>query len=227
MRTLLKATLPVLSLLALSLSGPGAMAAPAPSNPGDSAPPQSDRWSEDAHGVLEAFFSRYNVRSRFDGKAERRRDHGIRIVLEDGASALRGVELVAEKDAFVTFEEVVEHQYATFFVLDKFRMQGRSASLEFNLPSNARFGVVNFQKTPDGTWEIADEEIMRSSSGSRAFYGELYEGVACRDDTEMAFRWNAYESSRGQPYSGKCPGEEFPDVDDYRSVRAMRARSGR
>jgi hypothetical protein len=54
-------------------------------------------------------------------------------------------------------------------------------------------------------------DSYRSSSGARATYGKLYKGVACRDNTEMAYRWNYYTRNGS---GGRCPETMFTEFTD-------------
>ena len=62
----------------------------------------------------------------------------------------------------------------------------------------------------DGKLVFKSEESFRSSSGSRATYARLYGGLACRDGTEMAYRYNFYGRSSE---SGACARPTFPGKD--------------
>ena len=106
------------------------------------------------------------------------------------------------------------------------------ASVTYQTPYNGKYGTFTLSKT-DGNWSIQDHQQMHSSSGARYFYGELYEGVACRDGSEMAKRWNMYKDAVEAAMARRartpedalpstCPGKEFPDVASYKQFKAMR-----
>lgn len=122
-------------------------------------------------------------------------------------------------------------QLAWFVYISKVTLGSDQASVAYQTPYNGKFGTATFSKT-DGQWTVQDHQRMHSSSGARFFYGELYEGTDCRDDSEMAKRWNTYKDAMEaamarRPRSAEsalpstCPGKEFPDVLSYKQYKSI------
>ncbi|MDW5445181.1 hypothetical protein [Polaromonas sp. SM01] len=112
----------------------------------------------------------------------------------------------------LTQQELVEQQQAVFILVTKAYPDPERNALyvDYDIPSNASFGVLKVYPKDGGlVTEVVDS--FRSSSGARATYGKLYKGVACQDNTEMAYRW-AYYVSNGS--SGRCPDKMFTEFAD-------------
>jgi hypothetical protein len=104
-------------------------------------------------------------------------------------------------------------------------------AVSYSTPYNGSYGKVVLARA-NGTWTIQQHDKMHSSSGARGFYGELYDGVDCRDGTEMARRWNSYIDAMAAIREGRkradvealpttCPGREFPDVASRRQMMKL------
>lgn len=149
-----------------------------------------------------------------------------------------GITLPADITAFgqpitiKTRDDVRSEQLAWFVYVSKVTLGPEQASVAYQTPYNGKYGTFTLSKT-DGNWAIQDHQQMHSSSGARYFYGELYEGVDCRDGSEMAKRWNMYKDAVEAAMARRarmpedalpstCPGREFPDVASYKQFKAMR-----
>jgi hypothetical protein len=124
-----------------------------------------------------------------------------------------GKKIMAPSFKHLTRQELVEQQQAVFLLVTNARpdLERNALYVDYDIPSNASFGVLKvFPK--DGVLAAEVQDSFRSSSGARSTYGQLYEGVACRDGTEMAYRWNYYASKRG---SGRCLGTMFTEFDGW------------
>jgi hypothetical protein len=124
-----------------------------------------------------------------------------------------GKKMTSESFTHLTRQELVAQQHAVFLLVTKAAPDPERSALyvEYDIPSNASFGVLKVYPKDGGlVTEVTDS--FRSSSGARATYGEMYEGVACRDDTEMAYRWTYYESKRT---TGRCPGTTFTEFEGW------------
>jgi len=109
----------------------------------------------------------------------------------------------------LTQEQLVAEQRAVFVIVTQLGRQGRDMLVDYEIPSNASSGTLRIQEQ-EGKLVFSTEDSYRSSSGSRATYARLYGGVACRDGTEMAYRYNFYTRSSD---SGACARPAFPGTD--------------
>ena len=130
-----------------------------------------------------------------------------------------------------TRDDAKTEQLAWFVYISKVAFGPEQASVAYQTPYNGKYGTFTLSRT-DGNWTIQDHQQMHSSSGARFFYGELYEGVDCRDGSEMAARWNMYKDAMEAAMTRRartaenalpstCPGKEFPDVAAYKQSKAM------
>lgn len=121
--------------------------------------------------------------------------------------------MVSKSFIHVTQQELVAKQEAVFILVTKAApdLESNALYVDYDMPSNASYGVLKVYPK-DGVLVAETEDSFRSSSGARATYGKLYEGVACRDNTEMAYRWNYYER-RGA--SGRCLDTTFTEFKDW------------
>ena len=106
-------------------------------------------------------------------------------------------------------DQLVAEQRAVFIIVTQLGKQGPDMLVDYEIPSNASSGTLRIQEQ-EGKLVFTTEDSYRSSSGSRATYARLYGGVACRDGTEMAYRYNFYARSRE---SGACARPAFPGTD--------------
>ncbi|MDR7306367.1 hypothetical protein [Rhodoferax saidenbachensis] len=115
----------------------------------------------------------------------------------------------------LTQQELVAQQQAVFILITNTGLDAERNALyvEYDIPSNASFGVLRVYPE-NGVLVAESKDSYRSSSGARATYGKLYDGVACRDNTEMAYRWNYYEDNG---LSGRCLDTMFTEFMDYSS----------
>ena len=123
-------------------------------------------------------------------------------------------------------EQVRSEQLAYFLLISKVEFEDAKAKVQFQRPSSGHLGNLVLEREGE-VWKVADVKQMHSSSLARATYGSLFDGIACRDGTEMAGRWNFYASMSaailaGKPFDYKaeiprvCPGPEFPEVAQAR-----------
>lgn len=112
----------------------------------------------------------------------------------------------------LTQQELVAQQQAVFILVENARPDPERNALyvNYDIPSNASFGVLKVYPK-DGALVAESHDSFRSSSGARATYGKLYKGVACQDNTEMAYRWNYYTRSGS---GGRCPETMFTEFTD-------------
>lgn len=124
-----------------------------------------------------------------------------------------GKKMQSQSFIHLTQQELVEQQQAVFILVEKARPNPERTELyvDYDIPSNASFGVLKVYPK-DGVLVVESLDSFRSSSGARATYGKLYKGVACQDNTEMAYRWNYYERSGS---GGRCPDKMFTEFTDY------------
>jgi len=124
-----------------------------------------------------------------------------------------------------------EEQLAWFLYISKIESTPDGLTLAYGKPYNGKSGTV-ILKNAGGVWEVADHKQMHSSSGARYFYGELYDGVKCRNGSEMARRWTMYvdvidamTAKRARTPEAdlptKCPGDTFPDVLSYQQMKKL------
>lgn len=120
-----------------------------------------------------------------------------------------GKKIKSESFAHLTQQELVAQQEAVFILVTNAYpdVERNALYVDYDIPSNASFGVLRVYPQ-DGVLVAEVKDGYRSSSGARATYGKLYEGVACRDNTEMAYRWNYYERKGA---SGRCPDVMFTE----------------
>ena len=124
-----------------------------------------------------------------------------------------GKKMTSQSFTHLTQQELVAQQQAVFILINKAYPDPEHTALfvEYDIPSNASFGILKVH--PKAGVLIAETtDSFRSSSGARATYGKLYEGVACRDDSEMAYRWNYYERNSS---SGRCLDTMFTEFTGW------------
>lgn len=157
------------------------------------------------------------------------------IVVDSGVPVLRTVLVSGRPAIIMSRAKARDEQRAWFISLHSVEPTPAGLQIIYGTPANGYSGsvVVDWNGSE---WVVKSREESHSSSGARYFYGELYEGVVCRDGTEMAQRWTAtldfMELVRTrQPIpnnlpktSGICPDREFPDVVTYRQIKQMRRR---
>lgn len=124
-----------------------------------------------------------------------------------------GKKIQSQTFTHLTQQELVAQQQAVFILVEKARPNPERTELyvDYDIPSNASFGVLKVYPK-EGVLVVESLDSFRSSSGARATYGKLYKGVACQDDTEMAYRWNYYERNGS---GGRCPDKMFTEFTDY------------
>ncbi len=126
-----------------------------------------------------------------------------------------------------------DEQRAWFVYLGSVTQTPEGLQLRYSKPYNGQGGTVTL-KLEDGAWKAVSNSKMHSSSGARAFYGELYDGVKCRDGSEMALRWNGLidaidamrtrrERKSDADLPKSCPGDSFPEVAAYRQMKMLLA----
>jgi hypothetical protein len=152
------------------------------------------------------------------------------LVLGDAAPAVAGAVAFGVPVTVMSKTQARDEQRAWFIYLAKAESGPEGLALSYDQPSTGMFGKLVLARGPEG-WTVKTHDKAHSSSGARYFYGQLYEGVACRDGTEMAERWNEYAAAMARISAGKnpfaasgpvartCPGKEFPEVAAYRSMK--------
>ena len=123
-----------------------------------------------------------------------------------------GKKMQSQSFIHLTQQELVAQQQAVFILVDNARPDPERNALyvNYDIPSNASFGVLKVYPK-DGALVAETHDSFRSSSGARATYGKLYMGVACQDNTEMAYRWNYYARSGS---GGRCPDKMFTEFTE-------------
>ena len=130
------------------------------------------------------------------------------VVLLEGKALPLGPQLLSTATwRVLTQEQLVAEQRAVFIIITQLGRQGPDILIDYEIPTNASSGTVRVQDQ-DGKLVFKSENSYRSSSTSRATYARLYGGIACRDDTEMAFLYNFNVLSRE---SGRCARPTFPE----------------
>jgi hypothetical protein len=169
---------------------------------------QNQNFSDDE--IFSAVVNRFKkpLLHRFNPSAEGER----KPLLVLGPALKFGKKVQSQSFTHLTQQELVEQQQAVFILIEK---SGRDAErntlyVEYDIPSNASYGVLKVYPK-DGVLVAESHDSYRSSSGARATYGKLYKGVACRDNTEMAYRWNYYERNGA---SGRCPEKTFTEFTE-------------
>lgn len=151
------------------------------------------------------------------------------IVMADGLPRLGRVTVFGSDAVVRTRAEAREAQLAWFVYLERSETTPDGWLIEYQQPSGARFGSVRVKREGEG-WVLGELEKMRSSSGARLFYGELYQDEKCRPGSEMARRWAMQRDATGAAGAGaassegvpaSCPGEEFPEVAAYRQAKRL------
>lgn len=165
----------------------------------------------------------------------RNEDAPTLIVVGSEVPVLRNVRVSGRPAMIMSRAQARDEQRAWFISLHSVEPTPAGLQIIYGTPANGYSGsvVVDWNGSE---WAVKSREESHSSSGARYFYGELYEGVVCRNGTEMAQRWTATLDfmelvRRRQPIpnnlpktSGICPDREFPDVVTYRQMKQMRRR---
>lgn len=131
------------------------------------------------------------------------------VLLEGKAVPLGGRLKNTPKWRVLAQDQLVAEQRAVFIIVTQLGQLGPDMMVDYEIPTNASSGTLRIQDQ-DGKLVFKSEESFRSSSGSRATYARLYGGLACRDGTEMAYRYNFYTRSSE---SGACARPTFPSKD--------------
>ena len=128
------------------------------------------------------------------------------IVLTDKATPYLSERYDSPAFRVIDEKKLISEQRAVFILISQIGLDGDDLMVDYNIPNTASYG--SFRMSLDGNdIKIKPEESFRSSSGSRATYAQLYGGLACRDNSEMAWRYNFYSYDRE---SGTCPKPSFP-----------------
>jgi hypothetical protein len=153
------------------------------------------------------------------------------VVLDDKGPQLIAVSAFGEPVTVMSRAQARDEQRAWFVSLGPVTEVPGGLRIVLSQPATGSGNTLVLNRSGQG-WSITSNESWHSSSGARYFFGEMYEGVACRDDTEMAQRWRfteeaveplaAHKPMLSRPSSGKCLGAEFPDVEAYRTMKRMR-----
>lgn len=170
---------------------------------------QSQNFSDDE--IFSAVVNRFKkpLQHRFNPAATDER----KPLLVLGPALKFGAKIKSQAFTHLTQQELVAEQQAVFILITNARpdVERNALYVDYDIPSNASFGVLKVYPK-DGVLVAESHDSYRSSSGARATYGKLYKGVACRDNTEMAYRWNYYGRNGA---SGRCPDTMFTEFTDY------------
>lgn len=148
------------------------------------------------------------------------------LVAEPPLRDVAGISAFGKPVRVFTRQEARDQQLAYFVSVSAKAPEARQVVVHYTQPAPALFGTITLAQQDKG-WAIVDHKSYHSSSGARYFYGEMYDGVECRDDTEMAERWNYYRNAlrpkdaEAPPAGNKCPGPVFPDVNSYRIMKQL------
>ena len=170
---------------------------------------QNQNFSDDE--IFSAVVTRFkkSLQHRFNPAATGER----KPLLVLGPALKFGKKMQSQTFTHLTQQELVEQQQAVFILIEKARPNPERTELyvDYDIPSNASFGVLKVYPK-EGVLVVESLDSFRSSSGARATYGRLYKGVACQDNTEMAYRWNYYERNGS---GGRCPDKMFTEFTEY------------
>jgi hypothetical protein len=170
---------------------------------------QNQNFSDDE--IFSAVVNRFKkpLQHRFNPGAEGER----KPLLVLGPALKFGKKIQSQTFTHLTQQELVAQQQAVFILIENSGPDAERNALyvKYDIPSNASFGVLKVYPK-DGVLVAESHDSYRSSSGARATYGKLYKGVACQDNTEMAYRWNYYERNGS---GGRCPDKMFTEFTDY------------
>jgi hypothetical protein len=169
---------------------------------------QNQNFSDDE--IFSAVVTRFKkpLLHRFNPAAEGER----KPLLVLGPALKFGKKIQSQTFTHLTQQELVAEQQAVFILVEKAAPDPERNALyvNYDIPSNASFGVLKVYPK-DGVLVVESHDSYRSSSGARATYGKLYKGVACQDNTEMAYRWNYYGRNGS---SGRCPDKMFTEFTE-------------
>lgn len=169
---------------------------------------QNQNFSDDE--IFSAVVNRFKkpLLHRFNPAAAQER----KPLLVLGPALKFGKKIQSQTFTHLTQQELVAGQQAVFILVENARPDPERTALyvNYDIPSNASFGVLKVYPK-DGVLVAESHDSFRSSSGARATYGKLYKGVACQDNTEMAYRWNYYTRSGS---GGRCPEAMFTEFTD-------------
>lgn len=169
---------------------------------------QNQNFSDDE--IFSAVVDRFKkpLLHRFNPAATQER----KPLLVLGPALKFGAKIKSQTFTHLTQQELVAEQQAVFILVENARPDPDRSALyvNYDIPSNASFGVLKVYPK-NGVLVAETHDSYRSSSGARATYGKLYKGVACQDNTEMAYRWNYYERNGA---SGRCPDRAFTEFTD-------------
>ncbi|WP_411884745.1 hypothetical protein [Polaromonas sp. YR568] len=169
---------------------------------------QNQNFSDDE--IFSAVVNRFKkpLQHRFNPAATGER----KPLLVLGSALKFGKKMQSQSFTHLTQQELVADQQAVFILIENARPDPEHSALyvDYDIPSNASFGVLKVYPK-EGVLVAESHDSFRSSSGARATYGKLYKGVACRDNTEMAYRWNYYTRSGS---GGRCPETMFTEFTD-------------
>jgi hypothetical protein len=169
---------------------------------------QNQNFSDDE--IFSAVVNRFKkpLQHRFNPAATEER----KPLLVLGPALKFGTKIQSPSFTHLTQQELVAQQQAVFILVENASPDPERSALyvNYDIPSNASFGVLKVYPK-DGVLVAESHDSYRSSSGARATYGKLYKGVACRDNTEMAYRWNYYTRNGS---GGRCPETMFTEFTD-------------
>lgn len=95
--------------------------------------------------------------------------------------------------------EIVKQQITHFITIASIKKQDDGILIEWQRPMKARFGKALISQA-DGHLVYKKIENFHSGSMGRSVMRELYQGVSCRDETQLAYYSSFYKH-------GKCAGK--------------------
>jgi len=157
--------------------------------------------------------------------------NGVTLVADAALRELTGVTVFDRPVRLLTPAEAKEQQLAYFVQVTLSSPAPGQVVVQYSHPAPAYFGALTLTQEGGG-WTVSQNKSYHSSSGARGFYGKMYEGVKCKDGSEMALRWNSYieyfkavrsgqASSKPADPSPTCPGPEFPEVAAYQQMQKL------
>lgn len=104
---------------------------------------------------------------------------------------------------YLNREEIRSQMLINFIKIDSIEFKSENlAEVKLFYPYRAMAGTLKLTKTATG-WQSDSSNLDINPSGAQLYFAELYQGIACRNDTEFA-RWN--NAFKGE-HSGQCAAD--------------------
>lgn len=163
---------------------------------------------------------------RYDGSPRRNMDsspsHPAVLWLEEPTASMVDPQQLAAADIVLKSEDQIRReQLASFIKLSAVSISKDRVEASYDVPAQASDGRLVIERR-EGKWVASHLRQERSASGARGFYGALYAGEKCINQSEMAYRWNfdRNESAAAHAeYPGDCPAPGFPAGEAYPAVQ--------